>query len=593
MAPEPGLVSQLHATPAPPQPSPPPRRPWPNWAVALILAACYLFSAKLGLRLALINASATAVWAPTGIALAALLVWGRRVWPGIFIGAFLANLTTAGSLATSLAIAAGNTLEGLAGAGLVERFAGGFRAFEKPSSIFRFTLLAAVLSTMVSATVGTATLALGGLAEGQPLGPVWLTWWLGDASGAILVAPALILWLTAARPRWPPNKWVEVAALLATLVVVGQAVFGGWLPVKMRDIPLTFVCVPSLVWTAFRFGPRETAAASLLLSAIAIRGTFHGTGPFATDDPNTSLLLLQAFTGLTAVMSLVLNALVAQEREARRALLAAQSDLEHRVSHRTTALSLANEALQAEIAQREQSDEQLRLKTEDLARTNEELSLFASVVSHELQEPLRKILSFGDLLKAAAAPAELEAAQYAQRMQDSARRMQQLVESILSLHRATSSAEPLGRVDLGAVLREIVSDFKVRLDEAGGRIEIGPLPTLKGDDVQIRRLFTNLVSNAYKFRRTDTPPVIAVSCRPGRKGFVEITVTDNGIGFEPQYEQRIFKPFQRLHRKSAYEGSGIGLAICERILLRHGGAIAAKGRPGQEAAFTVTLPIED
>src|SRR2546427_9136995 len=286
---------------------------WVTYLVIVaVLAAVYLIAAKLGLKLAFVHASATAVWPPTGIALAAFLVFGYRVWPGIFVGAFLANVATEGTVATSLGIAAGNTLEGVIGAYLVNRFAGGTHAFDRPQDVFRFAFLAATLSTMVSPTVGVTSLSLGGFANWADFGAIWLTWWLGDAVGALKVAPLLVLWLTNPRVRWQRGQIREAACLLLCLVVVGQVVFGGWTPLKVKDYPLDYLCVPILVWAAFRFGPRETATATVLLSGIAIWDTLRGLGPFAGETPNESLLLLQAFIGVTALLAMVFAAVVAQ-----------------------------------------------------------------------------------------------------------------------------------------------------------------------------------------------------------------------------------------------------------------------------------------
>src|SRR2546425_614918 len=276
-----------------------------------VLAAAYLIAAKLGLKLAFVHASATAVWPPTGIALAAFLVFGYRVWPGIFAGAYLANITTAGTVPPFLGHATGNTLEGLTGAYLVNRFAGGTHAFERPQDVFKFAVLAGMLSTMVSPALGVTSLSLGGFAHWADFGSIWLTWWLGDAVGALKVAPLLVLWLTNPRVRWQRAQVREAAGLLLCLVVVGQVVFGGWTPLKVKDYPLDYLCVPILVWAAFRFGPRETATATVLLSAIAIWGTLRGLGPFAGETPNDSLLLLQAFIGVTALLAMVFAAAVA------------------------------------------------------------------------------------------------------------------------------------------------------------------------------------------------------------------------------------------------------------------------------------------
>src|SRR5206468_8095273 len=201
-----------------------------NLAVGAALTLVYLVAGKLGLMLAFVHASATAVWPPTGIALVALLMLGPRVWPAIFLGAFIVNITTAGSVATSIGIAAGNTLEGVVGAYLVRRFARGPQAFNRARDVFTFAVLAGLLSTMVSATVGVASLSLGGFSNWGDSGSVWWTWWLGDVAGALIVAPVLVLWVTNPRVRWGRSQGREAALLLLLLVVASQVVFGGLLP---------------------------------------------------------------------------------------------------------------------------------------------------------------------------------------------------------------------------------------------------------------------------------------------------------------------------------------------------------------------------
>jgi len=288
-------------------------------ATAVGLAVVYFVGAKLGLQLAFLNASATAVWPPTGIALAAFLIFGVRVWPAVFIAAFVANVTTTGSIATSLGIASGNTLEGVLGAYLVTRFAHGRYACDRAGDVFKLVVLV-LLATTVSATVGITSLAAGGYAPSADLGTIWLTWWLGDSVGAVLFAPPVLLWSADPRVRWRPRRALESVALGLSLVVVGLAVFGGWAPAALHNAPLEFLSIPVLVWAAFRFGRREAATAILILSAMATWGTLHGFGPFVQPTRNASLLLLQAFTGVSAVMTLTLAAVVAERRTATEEL---------------------------------------------------------------------------------------------------------------------------------------------------------------------------------------------------------------------------------------------------------------------------------
>src|SRR6266576_3241521 len=220
------------------------------------LAAVYFFAAKLGLRFAYINSSVTTVWPPAGIALAAFVLLGYRVWPAILGAAFLANLTTTGAILPSIGIAIGNAGEGLLGAYLVNRFARGGRVFDRVRDIIRFTALAALVSTTVSASIGIASLALGGLVSSQDAPRVWLTWWLGDAVGDMGVAPALILWIgVKPGPSWSRPQMTEAMALTLVTVLATLATFGGVFP--SRHYPLTVVLWPIMIWVAFRFGPRE------------------------------------------------------------------------------------------------------------------------------------------------------------------------------------------------------------------------------------------------------------------------------------------------------------------------------------------------
>ncbi len=270
------------------------------------LALIYFIAGKLALRLAFLHASASPVWPPAGIALAALLVLGFRVWPAIFVGAFLVNLTTLGNILTSLGIASGNTLEALCGAWLVNRFAGGARVFGRPQDVFKFAL-AALVSTTVSPTFGVSSLAVGGFAQWSSYWPIWLTWWLGDASGVLVIAPLLLLWSVPATQRtWNQKQVLEVSVLLLLLVVLAETVFGGWLPISARNYPISFICGPIVIWTAFRFTPRETATGIFILSAIAIWGTLHGFGPFIsnrTKDNFLAMLSHELRTPLTPVMA--------------------------------------------------------------------------------------------------------------------------------------------------------------------------------------------------------------------------------------------------------------------------------------------------
>jgi diguanylate cyclase (GGDEF)-like protein len=296
-----------------------------------VLSIVYFAAGKLGLSVAYVHPSATAIWPCTGIALTAQLILGYEIWPGIFLGAFLVNITTAGSILVCLGISAGNTLEALAGAYLVNRFASGRNAMERTPDVVRFALLAGMLATTISATLGVTSLALGGYADWSSYGQIWATWWLGDATGAIVVAPFLLLWISDYRLHWLDSRFretrvLEAITLLTFLVLTSLFVFNGF-PITGKGYPLEYLSVPFLIWAAYRFGPKEAATATLVLSGIAAAGTLQGSGPFAMGSPNVSLLLLQAFIGVAAVMTLGFATVLAdRQRAEERALELAVSD---------------------------------------------------------------------------------------------------------------------------------------------------------------------------------------------------------------------------------------------------------------------------
>ena len=277
----------------------------------LALAAVYFCAGKLGLSLAYVHASASAVWPPSGLALAALLLWGYRLWPGIFLGAFLVNITTQGSVATTLGIATGNTLEALLGAWAINRFANGAKAFERARNIFKFVVLAPILSTMVSATIGVTSLTSGGFAQWDQYLRIWFTWWLGDAVGDLIVASLVLIWLTQPSPQLKANRVVEAAGLLLFLILITYLMF-------VLDAPFSseYMMVLPLFWAAFRFGQRGAVTSAFVMSGIALVGTLNGVGPFAHANPNESLLHLQSFMGTIAIAALVLASVISEGRRA-------------------------------------------------------------------------------------------------------------------------------------------------------------------------------------------------------------------------------------------------------------------------------------
>jgi len=266
--------------------------------------------------------------------------------------------------------------------------------------------------------------------------------------------------------------------------------------------------------------------------------------------------------------------------------------LEDMVDERTDEAKAVNQQLLLEVAERQQAQQELERLAASLRRSNAELEQFAHVASHDMKEPLLLIVAFAERLLARW-PEEFDgkAAEYLGRILKAGRQLQELVDDILQLSKVRSSEHPFGVVALDELLREVLGDFEEKIRQAQGNVGVGSLATIEGDRTQLRQLFQNLIANALKYRQKNLPPVVEIKGRtlPGK--IYEITVQDNGIGFEEKYAERIFQPFVRLHGRHEYEGTGIGLATCEKIVARHGGRIIAKSRPGEGSIFIVQLPL--
>ena len=526
------------------------RRLLPHLVVLLGLAVVYFLAGKLGLSLAFVNRSVSSVWPPSGISVAAILLLGYRVWPGIFLGAFLVNITNAGSVITCLGISTGNTLEAVTGAWLVSRFANGCYAFRKPRDVVKFAVLAGGLSTTVSAAIGVVSLAATGYAHWADYERTWITWWLGDAMGVILVTPPLILWASDWNLQRKPRKAIEALLLLLSLVLVSAVVFGWWS--KGRNYPLEFLCIPVLLWAAFRFGPRETALVSLILSCVAIGGTLAGFGPFIQRSPTTSLLLLQLYTGIIALMAIAVAAVVADRRQAELHLLETERQL---------------------------------------SRYNADLEHFAYAASHDLQEPLRNITLFTQLM-AAQHGKQLgsEALAFMSYIVGGVERMNATIEGLLRYTRLGGADvirfEP---VSMNDVLKRAQENLVAAIADNGAEVSCDRLPVVTGDQEQLVRLLQNLIGNAIKYR-SQAAPLISVVAHRNDQNWI-FSVSDNGIGIDPKYREQIFELFERLHG-SHTSGVGIGLAISKRIVELHRGRIWVESQPGAGSTFKFTIPAE-
>ncbi len=511
--------------------------------LALVLA--YLAAARLGLAIDAAAGFAALVWAPSGIALSALLLGGNTLWPGVFLGAFLANLAQGAPIPVCMGIAAGNTLEALVGSVLLRR-AGFLPSFERLRDVVAFTIFGAALNSTVSATIGTASLSVGGLAPAGERAAVWASWWVGDTLGALVVAPLILTWAPRSRASGPDGRPFEIASLVALVILTGGFVF--------RELhgpvgPST-VFLPLILWASLRFSQRMMTFTVFLIATLAIANTAMGMGPFWQGSVRGGLLGLQIFMAVITVTGLVLSAVIGENRRLARK---------------------AAEALQAR---------------ED----------FISIASHELRTPMTTVKLLTQFLQQnlGANPA-LESGlpgvrDHLQRLDRQVARLDGLVGDLLDIARIRSGKLDLRpeRFDLGGLVEETLESLGEQLARAGNTVAFSKAEgiCLHADRGRIEQVVTNLLSNAAKYAPGTR---IEVTVRTtGDQAILE--VSDRGPGIPEDQQRRVFDRFERLD-PGASSGLGLGLFIVKEIVEAHRGDVSLRSAPGEGATFQATLPL--
>jgi len=338
----------------------------------LVIAGTFL-AGQIGLRITDLHPPVSPVWPPTGVAFAALIFLGYRIWPELFIAAFLICISASTPLKASIAISIGETVSVVAGAYLVNKFARGIKAFDTAQGVFKFILFACVVSPAIAATICIGYLYPAGFSQGPEKAIMWLTWGVGDGIGAFLFAPFLILIFGSSHHRLDKRETLELSVMLVSLIVVCLTIFGPFSSfVHQKQLLQEWVCIPFLVWAGFRFCQLEAAGTILLMFGLAIWGTFRGYGPFVSPDSNLSLMILAAFVGVTGTATLAIAATLSERRRVQEGLLGLQSILHATVDGKTRDLTATIETLQAEVVERMVAENELResnARFEQLAAT--------------------------------------------------------------------------------------------------------------------------------------------------------------------------------------------------------------------------------
>ena len=298
----------------------------PTIGLCLIVAIIYFVGAELGLSLASLHENVTPVWPPTGIAIASLLVFGRRVWPGVFLGALAANLLTHLHIGSAIGIATGNTLEAVVACSLLQRSKQWRNSFDSVGEVLTFLVYATVLAPLVSATIGSLSICLGDPNRWADFWYLWLTWWMGDGFGALIVSPLLLSW--SASRKINREEGPEIASLFVLLIIIVLVVFAGWFPGPIKTYPLAYLSLPCLLWAALRFDQRIVTSALVLMAGVALWGAKHGYGPFIQSSRNASLLLLISFVGTASLMTLLVAAVMRERKKAQAETSKLGSELE-------------------------------------------------------------------------------------------------------------------------------------------------------------------------------------------------------------------------------------------------------------------------
>lgn len=510
------------------------------WAA---LAVVYVCVAKLGLLMDAVSGFATLVWPATGIAFVALSRFGPGLWPGVAIGALVVNLWTGAPLLVACGIAVGNTLEPLLGAWAVRRFSGMHDIPKRLSHVVALVTLAAIASTLVSAAVGTLSLALGGVVAPAKIAETARAWWLGDATGDLVVAPLLLAWSfdLGSLKRRVRRPWIVVEGFVLGAALAGASllIFGTRFA-NEHAFTQVYMLFPLLIWASIRFGLRGSTAATCAVSVIAIWSTARGYGPFVHDRLATGLLFLQVFMAIVSITTLVLSVTIAERN--------------HAVTARDWLLA---------------------------------------AVAHDLKNPLQMIGLSTAFLERVLPPHDKQSRKLVSNLLGASDRMNMLVRDLLDLAAIEAGRFSLdaARIDARSLAQEVVASARPLADARSQSLltTIGPNEVpVSCDRRRIMQVLINLVDNAIKFSPEGSS--ITVSVGSDASG-VRFAVADAGPGIAHSDARRVFEPFWRA-RNSKREGTGLGLSIAKTIVETHGGKIWVES-PGSGSTFAFSLPTDE
>jgi len=533
----------------------------------ILVFGAYLVTAEFGLLMDPVSGFATLIWPPSGIALAALLLYGFRFWPVIGLAAFLANYLAGAPFWATCGVATGNTLEALTGAWLLQYFVGFDKSMARIKDVFGLVFFAATLSTTISATIGVTSLALGHVKPFEGFGETWSAWWAGDVLGDILVAPMILVWATTfAKPRFKFWSVVEPLLLTSALALLCFLLF-------KREMRIAYLVFPLVVWSALRFGQLGCVTTVFVVSVAGVWGVSHGVAPIRIGTPRENLFILLKFLAVVSTTGMTLAASLA---ERRRAL--------EKLKEREKQLLVSNEALR-------QTEAQLM----EAIKSRDE---FLSIASHELKTPVTSLSLHTELtemeidVEKNLAPSPKRLAEVFSISMKHINRLTSLIENLLDTSRidAGKLGFSLMEMDLSKFIEESMNRFSNELARARCpvNLEIQENILIAGDASRLEQIMENVVSNIIKYA---SGSLVEISLKEGGLG-ARIVFEDSGPGIPKKKQAQLFQRFERGAASGAIAGIGLGLFIVKEIVKGHRGSVQIDSDTGRGMRLIIELPLK-
>ncbi len=499
----------------------------------VFLAAVYVVTARFGFELDAVNKFATLVWLPSGIAVSALLLFGIRFWPGIALGAIVANMLNGAPFPVAIGIGIGNTLEALVCIYLLRR-KGFMNSFNQVRNVYLFLLVAVPQSSAISATIGVTSLYLGGIIPPASFYMTWIAWVLGDAISMLVIVPLVLTWKSFPQIKLSAKRVIETLMLVISLAIVGMLVFF----TTSVDYPITYLVFLPLIWAAVRFGQYGATIVVLILSIMAVTGTVLGLTPFSIGRLSDDLLSVQSFMGIITGTSLILAAVVTERKELER-------------------------------------------RKDD----------FIAIASHELKTPVTSIKLYMQLLHRKFKLAkDQKSADSVAKMDGQLNKLTDLINDLLDVSKIEGGKLRLnlGNFDLNNLVEETSENMQVTTKHLITK-KLKSVGVVYGDRDRIGQVITNFLSNAIKY--SPGKDKIIIKTIKEKKGLT-VSVRDFGVGLNLKEQGKVFERFNRAGQEGpgGLPGLGIGLYISKEIINRHNGKIWVESRKGKGSTFSFSIP---